>query len=245
MGETLFISDLHLDAKRPRIVALFLRFLAQEAPRADALYILGDLFEYWIGDDMLTHPATAAQLAPLADALAALSAQGLPVHFQHGNRDFLIGEDFARRCGVKLLPEAVVVDLYGTPTLIMHGDTLCTDDVAYQELRGMLRNAQWQQQFLALPFEERVRQAQALRERSAQAMEDKQEYIMDVNAEAVQQALRTHGVTRLVHGHTHRPAVHELSVDGVPAQRIVLGDWYEQGSLLRCSASGCRLESLG
>lgn len=244
MGETLFISDLHLDAKRPQIVGLFLRFLAQEVPRADALYILGDLFEYWIGDDMLTHPATASQLAPVADALATLSTAQVPVYFVHGNRDFLIGEGFARRCGVQILPEASVIDLYGTPTLVMHGDTLCTDDVAYQELRGMLRNAQWQQQFLALPMEERVRQAQALRERSAQATQEKQEYIMDVNAQAVEQALRAYGLSRLIHGHTHRPAVHDLTIDGEPSQRIVLGDWYEQGSVLRCDAQGCRLQAL-
>lgn len=245
MAQTLFISDLHLDARRPAMVALFLRFLAEQAARADALYILGDLFEYWIGDDMLDHPATAAALAPVAEGLRALSARGVPVYFQHGNRDFLIGEDFARRCGIRLLPEAQVVELDGVPTLLMHGDSLCTDDVDYQRLRVMLRDPQWQREFLALPMEERIVQAQALREKSREAAQVKTETIMDVNPHTVVETMRRHGVHRLIHGHTHRPAVHEFELDGAPARRIVLGDWYEQGSVLTCRDDDWRLQTLG
>lgn len=244
MAQTLFISDLHLDASRPQILAVFRRFLTEEAPGADALYILGDLFEYWIGDDMLRHSATSAALAPIAEALRAVSAAGVPVYFMHGNRDFLIGTEFAERCGLELLPESMVVDLYGTPTLIMHGDTLCTDDTEYQRLRLMLRDPQWQQNFLALPIEERISQARKLREQSMDATRDKVEEIMDVNPDAVEAALRQYGAHRLIHGHTHRPAIHDFDMQGEHAQRIVLGDWYEQGSVLRCDTDGCRLEGL-
>lgn len=244
MAQTLFISDLHLDASRPEILAIFRRFLTEEAPGADALYILGDLFEYWIGDDMLRHPVTSSALAPVAEALRAVSAAGVPIYFIHGNRDFLVGNEFAERCGMELLPESAVIDLYGTPTLIMHGDTLCTDDTEYQRLRTMLRDPQWQQNFLALPIDERINQARKLREQSMEATRDKVEEIMDVNPDAVETAFREHGVYQLIHGHTHRPAVHDLTMGGEPAQRIVLGDWYEQGSVLRCDAGGCRLDSL-
>lgn len=245
MAQTLFISDLHLDPQRPDIVALFLRFLAEQASQAEALYILGDLFEYWIGDDMLDHPATAAALAPVAEGLRALSSAGVPVYFQHGNRDFLIGETFAQRCGVRLLPEAQVVELDGVPTLLMHGDSLCTDDVDYQRLRVMLRDPQWQREFLALPLEERIRQAQALREKSREAAQAKAETIMDVNPQTVVETMRRHGVHRLIHGHTHRPAVHEFELDQAPAHRIVLGDWYERGSVLYCRDGDWRLQTLG
>jgi UDP-2,3-diacylglucosamine hydrolase len=243
--QTLFISDLHLDASRPQIVALFLRFLAEQAPQAEALYILGDLFEYWIGDDMLDDPRFGPALAPIAQGLRTVSDAGVPVAFMHGNRDFLIGEAFAERCGLRLLPEAQVIDLHGAPTLLLHGDTLCTDDVDYQALRGRLRDPAWQAQFLALPLEERVAQAQALRARSREAMQSKREEIMDVNPGAVQEAFAAHGVARMIHGHTHRPAVHEVDLPGGRGERIVLGDWYEQGSVLRCDATGRHLEGLG
>ena len=239
MAETLFIADLHLDPARPDAIALCHEFLTTRARHSAGLYILGDLFEYWIGDDQ---PVDG--LTPVLDALAALGAAGVPVYCQHGNRDFLLGADFAARTGLTLLPEAVVVDLYGRPTLLLHGDTLCTDDHAYQALRRQLRDPAWQREFLALPLAERIRQARALRERSMSATREKDEAIMDVNPQAVAEAMRAHGVRHLIHGHTHRPAIHHFTLDDAPAERIVLGDWYRQGSVLSVDAAGARLETL-
>ncbi len=239
MAETLFIADLHLDPGRPAATDACLRLLRGRARRSAALYILGDLFEYWIGDDQ---PLDG--LTPVGEALAELAGAGVPVFFQHGNRDFLLGADFAARTGLTLLPEEQVVDLYGRPTLLLHGDSLCTDDHAYQALRRQLRDPVWQREFLALPLAERIRRALALREQSMAATGQKDEAIMDVNAEAVAAALRRHGVRRLIHGHTHRPAHHRFPLDGHPAERIVLGDWYRQGSLLAVTETGARLETL-
>ncbi len=236
---TLFISDLHLASNRPAITRLFLNFLSQRAATAEALYILGDLFEAWIGDD-----DDDALGRDVAAALRTLASRGVPVSFIHGNRDFLVGERFAVASGATLLPEIRVIDLYGVPTLIMHGDTLCTDDVPYQTLRARVRAPAWQARMLALPLEQRRELARQYRLDSRQAVREKAEDIMDVSPEAVNAALRKHGVRRLIHGHTHRPAIHELRVDGEPAQRIVLGDWYEAGSVLCCDEVGCRLETL-
>ena len=239
MSQTFFISDLHLDPSRPDIIALAATFLRERAIDGDALYILGDLFEYWIGDDQ---PTTG--LEPLLAALDALSRAGVPVHFIAGNRDFLIGDDFCREHGIHLLQDGAVIDLHGVPTLLMHGDVLCTDDSRYQQLRTMLRDPAWQQQFLALPLGERIKQAQSLREQSENETQQKDAMIMDVNDDAVRDAMRTAGVRRLIHGHTHRPAIHKLTLDGEHAERIVLGDWYSQGSVLTCSTAGCRLETI-
>ncbi len=239
MGETLFISDLHLDRERPRIIALFTRFLREEAAKADALYILGDLFEYWIGDD---DPAEGLEEA--IAGLHALSRSGVPVYLMHGNRDFLMGRDFEARSGARLIDDPSVIVLYGESVLLMHGDTLCTDDVEYQALRRQLRDPAWQAQMLQSALALRRQQAEMLREKSREATQGKAEAIMDVNAGAVLEALREHGVQRLIHGHTHRPGVHELDVEGTPASRIVLGDWYEQGSVLRCNEQGCHLSTL-
>jgi UDP-2,3-diacylglucosamine hydrolase len=234
---TLFISDLHLDPDRPVITALFLDFLQHRAVGAEALYILGDLFEAWIGDD------DDARLGrQVAAALKDLTAGGVPVYLVHGNRDFLVGERFAAASGVYLLSEATVIDLYGTPTLIMHGDTLCTDDLTYQAFRAQVRSPQWQAQLLARPLAERRQIAKQLREGSQQATQQKAGEITDVNPDEVIRIMREYGISRLIHGHTHRPAIHNLLIDGRPAQRIVLGDWYEQGSVLSCNAAGCRLE---
>ncbi len=239
-GVTLFVSDLHLAAERPRIVASFAEFLHVEACRAEALYILGDLFEYWIGDDQPT-PGLESVLA----GFESLKTAGVPCHFQHGNRDFLLGANFAERFGWRLLPEATVIDLYGVPTLLLHGDTLCTDDLEYQKLRRMLRDPTWQQQFLAWPLAERLAQALALRERSMNATRGKAEVIMDVNAEAVAATLARAGVTHLIHGHTHRPGTHAWTdANGQSFRRTVLGDWYEQGSVLRVTAEGQTLTLL-
>jgi UDP-2,3-diacylglucosamine hydrolase len=237
---TLFISDLHLSAERPAITALFLSFLKERARGSDALYILGDLFEYWIGDDACAE----AEYGPIVEGLRALTESGVPVHVMHGNRDFLLGEEFARQTGSRLLADPTVVDLHGIPTLLMHGDSLCTDDVEYQRFRAYVRSPAMIQAFLAKPLLERDAIVRGYREMSKTATSSKMAEIMDVNAGAVDTALRNHGVPRLIHGHTHRPATHDLSVDGKRAQRIVLGDWYEQGSVLRCDARTCVLENL-
>ncbi|HEY9150515.1 MAG TPA: UDP-2,3-diacylglucosamine diphosphatase [Gammaproteobacteria bacterium] len=239
MKPVLFISDLHLDPTRPRVSDLFLDFLAGEARTATALYILGDLFEAWIGDDD-PEPEHARVIAGLRAAVDS----GVPIFVMHGNRDFLLGDDFARRSGAQQLPDSLVIELFGTPTLLLHGDTLCTDDQAYQDFRAMVRDAGWQGDFLARPIHERQAIARQLRETSQRATRGKPEYITDVNAAAVADSMRTAGVRQLIHGHTHRPAVHDFELDGQAARRIVLGDWYEQGSLLRCTEAGCRLELL-
>ncbi len=239
MSETLFISDLHLDNVRPHIIDLFIGFLHGRARGADALYILGDLYEYWIGDD---DPAEALQ--PTIEALAALNRRGVATYFMHGNRDFLIDREFAKRSGCKLLSEAVVIDLYGEPTLIMHGDTLCTDDLTYQKFRARIRNPITRCVLLSLSMNMRRTIARWLRAHSQRAIGDKTAEIMDVSPRAVERAMKKHGVRRLIHGHTHRPAIHEFEIDGVPATRIVLGDWYEQGSVLRCTPSGCQFAQI-
>ena len=236
---TLFISDLHLDPRRPAIVSLFLDFLERRARRADALYILGDLFEAWIGDD------DDAELGhAVAGALRALVESGVPTCFLHGNRDFLVGQGFASASQVQLLPESVVIDLAGEPVLLLHGDTLCTDDIEYQAFRAQVRDPAWQAGLLEQPLAQRRMLASQLRETSRQATQAKGAEITDVNPVAVECALRTHGVDHLIHGHTHRPAIHRWMMDGRPAWRAVLGDWYEQGSVLCCDRTGWRLESL-
>ncbi len=223
----LFISDLHLDSRRPEPLARFHALLAGPARRAEALYILGDLFETWIGDDddRPPHPEVLSTLADLA-------AAGKPVYVMHGNRDFLMSERFERETGCRLLPEATVVDLYGETTLLLHGDTLCTDDLEYQAFRRQVRDPIWQAGFLALPLAERAALAQKAREGSRAAMQDKAEEIMDVTQAAVVAAIQAHGVRQLIHGHTHRPAIHRLALPGGDARRIVLGDWYESDSVL-------------
>jgi UDP-2,3-diacylglucosamine hydrolase len=235
----LFISDLHIDASRPAITERFLNFLGAEAVQADALYILGDLFESWVGDDA----ADAAQAAAIA-GLRSLTSQGVPCFALHGNRDFLLAARFCDQSGARLLPDPLIITLYGERVLVMHGDALCTDDHAYQRLRATVRDAGWQRQFLALPIASRRALAGAARTGS-QAHTAALEYaIADVNADSVALALRNAGTTTLLHGHTHRPAIHALQVDGRPCTRIVLGDWYDQGSLLRWDEHGPELVSL-
>jgi UDP-2,3-diacylglucosamine hydrolase len=235
----LFISDLHIDASRPAIIGQFLEFLAAEAGRAEALYILGDLFESWVGDD----DADAAQSAAIT-GLRALTSQGVPCFVMHGNRDFLLAEQFCRSSGAELLPDPLIITLYGEPVLVMHGDALCTDDRAYQRLRATVRDSDWQERFLALPIASRRALAGAARVGSKAHTAAVEYAITDVNAESVALALRSAGCSTLLHGHTHRPAIHALQVDGRPCTRIVLGDWYDQGSLLRWDHNGPELESL-
>lgn len=237
---TLFISDLHLDPARPQMTALFEAYLASnEVRQADALYILGDLVEAWIGDD-----DDAELPARIAHATRAVHDAGVPVYFMVGNRDFLLGESFAERAGMTLLDDGTVHDIQGRPTLLMHGDVLCTDDVAYQAVRKQVRSPQWQAHVLSMPLEARRALAAQAREDSRAHTGSTMESIMDVNGDAVAQAMRDAGVTRLVHGHTHRPAVHSLDVNGKAAERIVLGDWYEQGSVLRVDRDGVELRGL-
>lgn len=230
---TLFVSDLHLDEARPEATRQFLEFLQGPARAAQALYILGDLFEYWLGDDAPT-PAGRA----VAAALGTVAKAGVNCHFLHGNRDFLLGNGFAQAAGLQLLDEELVVDLYGRPTLLLHGDTLCTDDVEYQNIRVLLRNPDWQADFLAKTPEERVRIALEARELSAEHKSGVSMEIMDVNQQAVTDAFNRHGVKHMIHGHTHRPATHQHALDGGTAERIVLADWYENGSVLRVDQSG-------
>jgi UDP-2,3-diacylglucosamine hydrolase len=241
---TLFISDLHLDPERPHITDLFGRFLREEARGADALYVLGDLFEAWVGDD---DPSETG--AFVAKELHALHAAGTPVSFIRGNRDFLLGDDYALRAGMTILPDPAVVVLYGEPTLLMHGDLLCTDDVAYQRFRAQTRNPQWQAQFLSQPLAARIafaQQARAASKAHQSGLKDQgtMETITDVSPATVEGTLARYGIQTLIHGHTHRPAVHELDVDGRHCRRIVLGDWYDQGSVLRVDADGAALSAL-
>ena len=232
----LMIADLHLDPGRPEALAAFLKFLAGSASKAQALYILGDLFEAWIGDD--ARPADD----PIAPALHALAAHGVAIYLLHGNRDFLLGEEFAQAASAQLLEEPVRIIIDDEPVILEHGDALCTDDTDYQALRQQLRNPQWQAQFLSLPIAERIQQAQAAREQSSSAMSAKTESIMDVNSAAVESRFREQNARRLIHGHTHRPDQHTVSVDGKTCVRSVLGDWFEQGSVLRIENGQYALE---
>ena len=231
---TLFISDLHLEDRRPEITAQLVGFLQGPARLADALYILGDLFEFWIGDDVVNGTART-----VAGELRALADSEVPVYFQHGNRDFLVGDDFAAMAGMQLLPETVTVDFYGRPTLLLHGDTLCTDDVEYQAFRRQVRNPAFQQMFLGQSVEQRLAMAASARDASKQHTGNSAMAIMDVNDRAVVTAFAAAGTQHMIHGHTHRPAVHQHQLpDGQVAERIVLADWYRNGSYLRVDRDG-------
>ena len=230
-----FISDLHLCASRPEINRIFFEFLRHPAKKAESLYILGDLFEYWAGDDDLADPFNALVVA----ALAEYSSGGPTVHVMHGNRDFLLSGDFAKACNARLIGDPYPLDLFKTPTLLMHGDTLCTGDRDYQEFRAKVRTPSWKKEFLAFPLRQRKEQIEALRRTSESEKKRKTPELMDVNTEAVEAVLRDHGYPRLIHGHTHRPARHEHRVDGKTCERWVLADWYRTGSYLRCDERGC------
>ncbi len=237
---TLFISDLHLTHQRPAITDLFLTFLAEQAASADALYILGDLFEYWIGDEALELEV----VRPVITSLNKLTATGTPVYVMRGNRDLLLGKQFEKACGCQLLEDPTVIDLNGEATLISHGDYLCTDDVEHQEFRKMVRNPEWQRHFLTKDMEERETIARTYREISMANVAEKNPDIMDVNQHAVEQAMLDHNVRQMIHGHTHRPAIHKFTLENNNYRRIVLGDWYDQGSVLRCDQKGCELQGL-
>jgi UDP-2,3-diacylglucosamine hydrolase len=238
----LFVSDLHLAAERPETNERFFAFLREQASRAERLYILGDLFEYWIGDDELQAADGDPLAREVADALGAIARRGIGVAFMHGNRDFLVGRHFCAASGARLLEDPAVEKVGGVRTLLMHGDTLCTDDHDYQAWRRTARSRAWQDEFLAKSLAERRRAVQAMRERSREVVAAKPADIMDVNDGAVREALRAHGLTRLVHGHTHRPARHTLEVDGRRCERWVLPDWYNgRGGYLAVDDAGPRL----
>ncbi|MBJ9202219.1 UDP-2,3-diacylglucosamine diphosphatase [Citrobacter sp. FDAARGOS_156] len=233
---TLFIADLHLCTEEPAITAGFLRFLAGDARKADALYILGDLFEAWIGDD---DPNPLHR--EMAAAIKALTDSGVPCFFIHGNRDFLLGKRFARESGMTLLPQEKVLNLYGRKVLIMHGDTLCTDDAGYQAFRAKVHQPWLQKLFLSLPLFIRQRIAAKMRAGSLAANSSKSLEIMDVNPQAVIAEMEKHQVQWLIHGHTHRPAVHEVTANAQPAFRVVLGAWHTEGSMVKVTPSDVEL----
>ena len=234
MAPALLISDLHLAPSRPALVTAFERLCAGPAREAKAFYILGDLFDAWIGDDQVRDPIAAR----VVGAIRAVADKGVAVSIAHGNRDFLLGDAFAKAAGATLLPEQIVVDLAGTPTLLSHGDELCTDDVAYQRSKIWRNDPARRRRFLALPYPVRRALAAWYRRRSRVATMLKSDAIMDVNADAVIGALRRFRVQRMIHGHTHRPARHEVDVDGAACERYVLADWYDRGSYLEVDSAG-------
>ena len=237
----LFVSDLHLSPERSAIQRIFATFLREEAAQARALYILGDLFDYWIGDDDLNEPFHATVVADLG----ALARSGCTVYLMHGNRDFLFDARFAQAAGARLLVDPTVIEQAGTRTLLLHGDTLCVDDPDYQAFRAKVRTELWRKDFLAKPLAERRAIALKLRADSRSSQQAKSDAIMDVSPSAVAQAFRLHDCTRMIHGHTHRSARHEYVVDGRVRERWVLGDWYRAGSFLRCDSEGrCEARAL-
>jgi UDP-2,3-diacylglucosamine hydrolase len=236
----LFISDLHLTAGDLETTRRFIEFVDGPARAARELYILGDLFEAWIGDD-----DDDPRIAPIVDALARLTHSGVACALMHGNRDFLLGKRFCATTGCRMLGDYERVTLFGQPVLLTHGDLLCTDDTRYMKLRAELRSAEWQREFLGKSLDERRQIATDLRQLSATEIATKSAYIMDVNQAAVERTMREFDVKWLLHGHTHRPDVHRFTLDGLPAARIVLGAWYEQASVVRWTADGFNLETIG
>lgn len=241
MSRALFISDLHLSGERPASNQQFFRFLDEEARRAQSLYILGDLFEYWVGDDELTDSRGDPLASEVVSSLKALSRRGVQIWLMHGNRDFLIGPGFCAATGARLLADPSVIQVENIPVVLLHGDTLCTDDHDYQAWRRTARSAEWQREFLARPLAERREVILGLREKSKAVILAKPAEIMDVNTGAVCDAFRAHGVRRMIHGHTHRPARHELELDGARCERWVLPDWYGRGGYLALDNVGARL----
>ena len=235
----IFISDLHLTAGDAETTRRFVEFMEGPARAARELYILGDLFEAWIGDD-----DDDPRLTPIVIALRRLTDSGVACALMHGNRDFLLGQRFCLATGARLLGDYERIELFGEPVLLTHGDLLCTDDTRYMTLRAELRSPEWQRDFLVRPLAERRQIASDLRQLSATEIAAKDQYIMDVNQTTVERTMRDNGVALLMHGHTHRPAVHRFELDGRPAQRIVLGAWYHDPSIVRWTASGFALEPL-
>jgi UDP-2,3-diacylglucosamine hydrolase len=240
---SLFISDLHLAGERPAANEQFFRFIREEAARANALYVLGDLFEYWAGDDELKDPAGDPLAAEVAAAFQALSKKGVRVNLMHGNRDFLVGRAFVEASGAQLLDDPSIIQWKGEPVALLHGDTLCLDDHDYQAWRRIARSTEWQRDFLSKNLSERKKTVQGLREKSKDVIAAKAADIMDVNQEAVREVFRRLKVRRMIHGHTHRPGRHEVEVDGTRCERWVLPDWYGRGGYLALDDVGPRLVS--
>jgi len=236
---TLFISDLHLDASHPTLGRLFAQFLRNIPDDCEALYILGDLFEVWLGDD-----DARPEVTQFVDLLRETTAKDIPVYVLHGNRDFLLGEKFCADTGCQLIQQNTVIDLYGQRTLLCHGDSLCTDDEAHQKFRALVLSDAWKNDFLSKPFAERVAIAQGLRDKSREETRQKPEAIIDVNQSAVEALMRENQVNHMIHGHTHRPALHEFDLDGQSATRLVLSDWDETGSYLNVSAAGYQVQDI-
>lgn len=232
MKDIVFISDLHLAPERPEIIDLFKRFVDEIAAKADSLYILGDFLEYWLGDD-----DPAESLSPVFDKLIELDEKyATKIFFMHGNRDFLIGNKLAAHCHFNIIDDPHKLTLQGRNSLLMHGDTLCTDDVDYQKFRLLVRNPLWQEQILNKSLLERIQIAKNLRKKSQQSTAEKAEYIMDVNQDETDKVFTDNDVTLLIHGHTHRPNIHQRTIGGINTTRIVLGDWYKTGSYLRINS---------
>lgn len=235
---TLFISDLHLHESRPQITRAFFHFLHTQAINAESLYILGDFFDAWIGDD-----DDAELPQQVANELLALTRNGVTIYFMHGNRDFLLGDSYAKKSGMIIIPEGTVIDLYGTATLLVHGDALCTDDKDYQAFRAMVRSPQWQQQVLAQPLAARRALAAQLRDKSQSMNSLKAADIMDVTPAEVVKQMEEAKVQVMIHGHTHRPARHKLLANNRPAERIVLGDWHDFAWCIRADSNGMELKN--
>ena len=241
MDHSLFISDLHLCESRPAIISAFVSFLQETAIHANALYILGDLFEYWAGDDAI---ALGTQEQSI-HALNTLSQQGVELFLVHGNRDFLLGDTFAKAANLTILPDPSLISLYGTSTLLSHGDILCTDDVDYQHFKAEVRSDAWKAQFLSQPLSNRIDYIESIRRKSEAEKSVKSMHIMDVNTVTVEALLLQHDCPpRLIHGHTHRPMQHQHHIKNNTCERWVLGDWYEQGSYLRVDKHGCHEHQL-
>jgi UDP-2,3-diacylglucosamine hydrolase len=238
---SLFISDLHLCDSRPNITQAFISFLKETAVKAEALYILGDLFEYWAGDDAIQVGHQQAVIS----ALKTLKSRGVALFFMHGNRDFLLGDSFVQATLCTILSDPSLLHLYGKSVLISHGDKLCTDDIDYQQFRTQVRNTAWQRQFLSQPLDIRISYIEKIRLKSEQEKMLKSMQIMDVNQQAVESILRKYDYPPiLIHGHTHRPNMHMISLDNHICERWVLGDWYDQGGYLKLDESGCQSQNL-
>jgi len=236
---TFFISDIHISEQYPEIGEQLIDFLENQAQQSDALYILGDLFEYWLGDDDTNH-----EYKKIKSTLKLYTDKKIPTYLMHGNRDFLIGETFANETGITILPDPSIIDLYGEKILISHGDIFCTDDIEYQLSRESTRNPNWQKMILGKSLKERKKLAYEARKKSSKHTRQTKKILMDVNQNEINETFKKYGLNQIIHGHTHKPAIHNSMINGELYKRIVLGDWYDQGSVLKWDQSGPELVTL-